>query len=457
MGRLGIAAVLIVMGWTSPAFAGLVGVGVPEAAGGQLGGSAALGPEALLANPAAAVHEDGLFLDLGYILAGPTWTPTEVDPLTGQPPESVGYKGPTYNGSAALVLIPHDVVGLGLGLHFPFGRGGEYPDDGPQRFHSVASSFKVTQVTGAVAVQPVRGVRVGAGVHYIYATISGRVKTDLASTLYQIDPASAPAFGDPFLEGEAQLVSGSAKTMTWNLGAQVDAGPRVHLAASYQPAVPLQATGTSMIRPSDDVAFVAQGRFTYDLTLPWIARVGARWQMEDHVAFRLEVQRTGWSDFSEAHIRFHDMEATPDNDELGALLAVVGAGQIEEMLNIEKRSVRGMRNTWSGRLVGTFDLPRSWTLHTHVGWEQYSIAAEQASPGNIDWTSMFGGVSVERQLGERWRVYFTSTQYFGKPRVITTSALDQTLPADTGMSYPSGNGIYEVFFHRSGMGLSYRW
>ncbi|MFN3524016.1 MAG: OmpP1/FadL family transporter [Phenylobacterium sp.] len=203
-------------------------------------------------------------------------------PVGGEPR---AYK-PIQDGVApnfAITTPVGDRFALGLSVAAPFNFTTEYRDVAWARYDALRSRLNTAdlQLTAAMRVTDWLDLGVSANAEYADAKLS---------TAY---PNLSPALPD----GVSQL-SGDGWDYGWTAGAQAHAGAWT-FGASYRSAIEHDLDGRVLVMglagplaaANRDVAGSAA------FTTPWIATLGARWQVNDKLALNGQIQRFGWSEF----------------------------------------------------------------------------------------------------------------------------------------------------------------
>lgn len=256
------------------------------------GEAADQGPASLWWNPAAIARSPreayvgvhGLLIDSKTSDTGSTITyPGGVTlPVGGEPR---AYK-PIQDGIAPNFAIATPVgerFALGLSVAAPYNFTTEYRPTAWARYDALTSRLTTAdvQLTGAMQVTDWLDVGLAADAEYTDAKLS---------TAY---PNLSPLLPD----GVSQL-SGDGWDWGWSAGAQAHFGDWF-LGASYRSAMDHDLDGRVLVLglagPLAGANQDLSGSASF--TTPWIATVGARWQMTDKLALNGQVQRFGWSEF----------------------------------------------------------------------------------------------------------------------------------------------------------------
>jgi long-chain fatty acid transport protein len=236
---------------------------------------------------------------------------------------------------------------FGLGVNAPFGLTTEYDDGWLGRYQSLKSQIQTINVNPALSWKVTPQFAVGVGVNYQYldATLTNNV--NYSGALLQAAARAGVPPGSGTYNAIAQLTPGLDSKATvkgedgawgWNIGLAWDVTPQLRLAASYRselkydvtgdinfenpsvsvpPGTPPQLAGTIAALSAGVNSQALYGRsVASDITLPEIANLSMRWQLDPRWEVMADAQFTGWSSIPE--LRFvssspPDLPATPLN------------------------------------------------------------------------------------------------------------------------------------------------
>ena len=172
----------------------------------------------------------------------------------------------------------------------PFNFTTEYRRNAWARYDALTSRLTTAdiQATGAMQLTDWLDVGVGVSAQYTEAKLQ---------TAY---PNLSPLLPD----GISQL-SGDGWDFGWSAGAQAHLGA-VTLGASYRSKMEHDLDGRvfvgGLLGPLAPANRDLKGSAAF--TTPWIATLGARWQVTDKLALNAQVQRIGWGEFKSIDVTF---------------------------------------------------------------------------------------------------------------------------------------------------------
>jgi long-chain fatty acid transport protein len=167
---------------------------------GRAGATAASNdePSSIVFNPAGLARVEGTMIALGgslYIAQGSYENATTERVTTDSPPTPVP--------NLYLASRVHDMVGAGLGLHFPYGLAVSWPDGHPQSTVAQKSNLRTAFISPVVALnlhQQVPGLSFGGGVDIVPASVELQRAVEFGSARGSVDLA-ADAVGVGFRAG----------------------------------------------------------------------------------------------------------------------------------------------------------------------------------------------------------------------------------------------------------------
>lgn len=219
---------------------------------------------------------------------------------------------------------------FGLGINAPFGLTTEYDDGWLGRYQSLKSQIQTLNVNPALAWKATPTLSLGFGVNYQYlkATLTNNVNYSGALLSAAAGAGIAPGSGTfnaiagatPGLDSKA-TVKGENGAWGWNVGLAWDVTPQMRLGFGYRselkydisgninfenPTVtppagtPPQLAGTIAALSAGVNSQALYGRsVTSDITLPQIANLSMRWQLDPKWEISADAQFTGWSSIPE--------------------------------------------------------------------------------------------------------------------------------------------------------------
>jgi len=236
----------------------------------------------------------------------------------GQPTTAIGGKGdiddPINNGllpSMAGAWRLSDRVVVGLSVTSPYSFTSYYKGDSWTRYDALKSRLLTIDVQGTAAVQVTDWLDVGAGVSLEY--------TD--ATLTSAMPNLSPLLAD----GRQEL-TGDGWDAGWTVGAQARPTDRLTIGASYRSKVEHTLDGhvsiTGLVGPAAAANRELDGAASF--TTPWMAILGARWQVSDTVTLNAQVQRIGWSEFESIDVQLPGVTQVTEQNYEDVTTAAVG-------------------------------------------------------------------------------------------------------------------------------------
>lgn len=177
-----------------------------------------------------------------------------------------------------------DRVTLGLSVASPFSFTSYYGGDSWTRYDALKSRLLTADVQGTVAVRVTDWLDVGAGASLVY--------TDATLT------SAVPNLSALLPDGRQKL-TGDGWDAGWTVGAQVRPSSRLTIGASYRSKIDHDLSGdisiTGLVGPAAAANLELAGKASF--VTPWMATLGARWQVTDRLTLNAQVQQIGWSEF----------------------------------------------------------------------------------------------------------------------------------------------------------------
>ena len=183
----------------------------------------------------------------------------------------------------AIAMPIGDRFAVALSAHAPYDFSTVYRGAAFTRYDALKSRLNVVdlQLTGAMKVSD--WLDLGAGLDAEYAD----------ANLINADPNLSPLVPD----GQTQL-KGHGWDYGWNLGAQAHFD-RLTLGASYRSSIKHKLDGqvsvSGLLGPLAAANMDVPGKARF--STPWVATLGARYQLTDKLALNAQAQRIGWSKF----------------------------------------------------------------------------------------------------------------------------------------------------------------
>jgi long-chain fatty acid transport protein len=203
--------------------------------------------------------------------------------------------GPINNGivpNLAGAFRINDKLAVGLAVSAPYNFTTDYNSNSWTRYDALKSHLKTIDVNGTVAYRINDMFDVGVGVSAQYTD------AELTSALPNLSPLLPD--GSSSLKGEGNWDYG------WNVGAQFHASPRLTFGASYRSKIDHELDGkvtiAGLLGPLAGSNVSTNG--VAKITTPWMANLGARWQVTDKATLNASVSRIGWSEFDQIVVTY---------------------------------------------------------------------------------------------------------------------------------------------------------
>ncbi len=220
------------------------------------------------------------------VIPGGLTTPVGGEPYAG---------GPINNGivpNFAGAFRVNDKLALGLSVAAPFNFTTDYNSRSWTRYDALKSNLTTIDVNGVVAYRVNDMLDLGVGVSAQYTD------AELSSALPNLSPLLPD--GSSSLKGEGNWDYG------WNVGAQFHATPALTIGASYRSEIKHDLDGkvliSGLLGPLAGANANTEG--LAKITTPWMAHLGARWQVTDKATLNASVSRIGWSEFDKIVITY---------------------------------------------------------------------------------------------------------------------------------------------------------
>lgn len=237
------------------------------------------------------VQVDSQVNDAGSTLTRPV-IPGGLTTAVGGEPRAAG---PINNGvvpNFALAYRLNDKLAVGLSANAPFNFTTDYNGRSWTRYDALKSNLKTIDVNGTVAYRVNDMLDLGVGVSAQYTD------AELSSALPNLSPLLPD--GSSSLKGDGNWDYG------WNVGAQFHASPALTIGASYRSEIKHKLDGhvvvSGLLGPLTAANVDTDGKAT--ITTPWMAHLGARWQVNDKTTLNASVSRVGWSEFDKIVVTY---------------------------------------------------------------------------------------------------------------------------------------------------------
>ncbi|MDB5458100.1 MAG: rane protein involved in aromatic hydrocarbon degradation [Caulobacter sp.] len=237
------------------------------------------------------VQVDSDVNDTGSTLTRPVIPGGLTTPVGGAPRAS----GPINDGivpNFAAAFRLNDKLAVGLSAAAPYNFTTDYNSDSWTRYDALKSNLKTIDVQGTIAYRLNDMLDLGVGVSAQYTD------AELTSALPNLSPLLPD--GSSSLKGDGNWDYG------WNVGAQFHASPALTIGASYRSKIDHKLDGHVVV--SGLLGPLAGGNVNVDgqakITTPWMANLGARWQVTDKATLNASVSRIGWSEFDQIVVAY---------------------------------------------------------------------------------------------------------------------------------------------------------
>lgn len=242
----------------------------------------------------SAIIPRGKVVDNGTVIVRPGSAPASVggDPMA---------KNPIDNGvlPSGAVAYGNGRIAFGLAVTSPYSFTTDYASDSWARYSAAKTKLRTFDIQPTVAVSPVEGLRIGAGLNIEYA------KATFANALPNL-LATLP-------DGEQKL-KGSGWDVGWSAGIQYETGP-FQFGASYKSSIKHTLKGdltvSGLLGPlagqNREVSTTAQ------YSTPWQATGSVRFHANERLTLNAQVVRYGWSEFDAIRLGEPLNTALPEN------------------------------------------------------------------------------------------------------------------------------------------------
>ena len=204
-----------------------------------------------------------------------------------------------------------DRVTLGLSVASPYSFTSYYEGDSWTRYDALKSRLLTADIQGTVAVRVTDWLDLGAGASLVYAD----------ATLTSAMPNLSPLLPDG-----RQKLTGDGWDAGWTVGAQLRPSSTLTIGASYRSKVEHDLDGdvsiTGLLGPAAAANLEIGGKASF--TTPWMAILGARWQVSDKLTLNAQVQRIGWSEFESIDVALPGVVQVTEQDYEDVTTAAVG-------------------------------------------------------------------------------------------------------------------------------------
>jgi len=360
--------------------------------------------------------------------------------------------------------------GVAAGVYGPPGVGvSEFEKDGAQRFSMIRQDLAVMWL-GAGAGYQVGPVRFGATFLMGKLDIIFSQALDANVTVIQDDATSKAYTGEasdfysqsfdlPMTMDATGWAPGAILAVAW------DALPELEFALSVQTASSFDAKGELQIEFTDaipaDLATLSDNSVSLETTLPWIARLGARWTylVNDEPLFDVELDG-GFESWSQNDIV--RLEIPGGFGEPGSVTPI-GAVVLP----------KNWKDVYGVRLGGSIHVFDWWTANLGTFVETGAVPEETTNLDVYSYNRLGVGVGSSFHLPYGLEVELGYEHIFQADRKVSNSEVRANIPLSlctepytstaacpnlgTPPGQPVGNGVYETSFDIFGLALAYNY
>ncbi len=408
-------------------------------AGGVFAGPTAPTGAAIYWNPAAlAAYPEGTFgmAELTGIVLGATWQREPEDPASEPAYDPVSFTSMAPDLSFITGMgTPLPSLRLLFGGYSPTGIGANWPEDGPQRYHSTRSYLAAYALTaGALfAPSPRFGVAVLGGPSYLRTNM--RYAMDFGAFANGKLPPGADLFEreDPELQGEVEIAAEGYSAVgilgAWaepidglELGVGVLVPRDVELegtVAVTSPPALKEALPSYRLAPRGDISFL------YPMA----------WTVSTELA--VDTGDIG------AALTFQYARRSRQRIILGAITEAE-----PEFIEGRQVSVKGAKDDWMVGLRVEKAVGETTSVGARVDFDPRYLPKEVITPINLDFTTveLSGGLRWEPSPGQALTISYGWVYIV--PIDVTQSAYNPRAPAGSGFDMPSARGHYSAWAHK---------
>ncbi|HEY5945961.1 MAG TPA: outer membrane protein transport protein [Kofleriaceae bacterium] len=278
------------LGSSSVASANAFNINEHDAAATGRGGATAAtntSPSSVVFNPGGIAVAEGTNIQIGgaLILAQGAYTPIDGGDKTTTD------SSPAVVPSMYVTSRVHDMIAVGIGLHFPFGLAISWPDGHPQQDVIQDQSLRTYFITPSVGFnleKQVPGLSLGAGVDVVPATVELERAVIFADTT-----------GTAHLGGDALGIGGRFGAMY-----RAPTVPGLKLGVMYRTAVKLDFEGKGDFDIADPYRsqLPPDGDITTSVTLPQQVWGGVAYSPTPELELEFDAVWINWAKFKELRI-----------------------------------------------------------------------------------------------------------------------------------------------------------
>ena len=353
--------------------------------------------------------------------------------------------------------MPVKEVGIGAYFMIPYGGGADFPADGAQRFHVIATESYLMEGGLSLAYQPVEWVRGGASFRVGRGTLTKRAAMNTASLLNSKTDLSPPLdTDDPLFMGEQEVdLAGHGFGFGLGVSFYLPAAHEVHVAYRSPMRVPM--SGAVMLKPSDSLGLTVDGsaegamQFARELEVGLVFPVGK-------VRVSLMAGWVDWSPLQTISVDLGGLRVSGEEATADALIVQSGINNS----GLTERKLRILNDLGHGSTLhggGTLDIPmgEAWVVRTGAFYSPSTLPSEAMHASIVDFSV------IDLRMGAAytplsWLTAALSVDYYLIPdRHITDSSLSLSNGADSGRVLPSADGVYTMDAARLGLTLLTRY
>jgi long-chain fatty acid transport protein len=219
---------------------------------------------------------------------------------------------------------------FGLGVNAPFGLTTEYGDGWLGRYQALKSEITTINVNPALSWRITPQFAIGAGVNWqrLEGTFTQNVNYSGALLLASGAAPGSPQFNaiyaaTPGLDSKLSF-DADDDAWGWNIGLAWDVTPQFRVGASYRSEMKYDLSGNAdfsnptlggpfaALSAGVNSALLYSRALTSDVTIPQIANVSMRWQLDPKWEILADAQWTGWSSIPDLKFVPTDGSSLPD-------------------------------------------------------------------------------------------------------------------------------------------------
>jgi long-chain fatty acid transport protein len=305
--------------------------------------------------------------------------------------------GPINNGivpNFAAAFRVNDKLAVGLSAAAPYNFTTDYNRNSWTRYDALKSNLFTVDVNGTVAYRVNDMLDVGVGVSAQYTD------AELSSALPNLSPLLPD--GSSSLKGEGNWDYG------WNVGAQFHVSPALTIGAAYRSKIEHELDGkvviAGLVGPLAGQNISADG--VAEITTPWMANLGARWQVNDKTTLNASVSRIGWSEFDQILVNYPGRTQISEQNYKDTTTYAVGVDhEVNDKLTL--RAGVQYDPTPTPEVGRTARVPDGDRM-------LYAVGSTWRAPDTIQWDAAVSYISFEDT-----RINRTETIYGGTPAATT--------------------------------------